>query len=151
MELEAGNIYIIRNSDEKYRVYLDARKKAKRGLFITRKNPSRLDEEIRKSSTLIWLSSIKGKDTLDPYNVGILTDRISEYISDSHKAASVIFLDGIEYMMEVTDFSRVFRSLGYIQERISLTDSLMIVPIDENTIEKREIALMKREFVLKEV
>ncbi len=147
MNFKKGYIHIIPNDseDHKYETYLGVREDMSRGLFISRENPDLLPDSIKDVSDVIWLSSTRRADSLDPYNVGILTDRISEYITENGDA--VVFLDGVEYMMEGTDFSRVFRSLGYLKERLSLTESVMIIPIEEETLEKREIALMKREFL----
>ncbi len=142
-EFEDGNIYIIQNNERKYELYMDVRNKKETGLFMSRENPEKLPKEIAAGSKIIWLSTIRRTNSLDPYNVGILTDNILQYINEHPDSA--VFLDGVEYMIEGTDFSRVFRSLGYLKERLSLTSSIMLVPVDPEAMEKKEFALFKRE------
>ncbi len=143
-KFEDGNIYIIQNSERKYEMYMDVRGRKETGLFVSRENPEKLPKEIAAGSEIIWLSTIHGTNSLDPYNVGILTDNIVQYVKEHPDSA--VFLDGVEYMIEGTDFSRVFRSLGYLKERISLTSSIMLIPLDPEAVEKKEFALFKREF-----
>jgi archaellum biogenesis ATPase FlaH len=58
---------------------------------------------------------------------------------------SVVLLDGVEYLISHNDFSSILTLLHDLNERVSLTNAVLLLPVDPHAIEAREFNLLKRD------
>jgi len=57
----------------------------------------------------------------------------------------VVLLDGFEYLIAHNDFSSVLALLHDLNEKASLQDAILLIPMDPMTLNEREFALVRRE------
>jgi len=113
------------------------------GLVITRKHPVevRIDYMIQ-TTPIIWLTSLPGKDNIDPSKLSLLTDIIINFIEKSQNG--VVIVDGIEYLVTVNDFGRVIRSIDRWSEVVMANYSRLIISVNPKAFDRKELALLER-------
>lgn len=147
LELESGITYLIKEA----RPYLSTKlfqslvRSGLPGLTVSRIYPPKLEENYEiemKNLQYIWLSRSRGENNMDPVRVGPLAMRIEEFIKEH--PSSVIFLEGIEYLMLVNGFDVVRSFVDYIDERVVSSGATLLISVSPNAFDKREMALMER-------
>lgn len=91
---------------------------------------------------IVWLSTKLGREHIDPRNLGKLTAMIHQFVEDHE--GSIVFLDGLESLMINNNFMEAARFLEVINESVMLHSSLLIVSINPNAFDKRELSLLER-------
>jgi len=113
------------------------------GLAICRKNPAAVRKQLNLTTTpVIWLSSIYGSYTINPEKLGVIERTVSEFIAGTKR--SVVIIEGLEYMININGFFPVLRMLENINDMVMSHDSIVIVPVDQRTLEKKELAYLQR-------
>lgn len=74
--------------------------------------------------------------------MGVLANIISQFLKKSGNP--VILLDGLEYLITTNGFSLTLRFLHDLWEMIALNKGILIMPLSEDTLEKKEVALLER-------
>lgn len=113
------------------------------GLVITRRHPSeiRLDYLIQ-TTPVVWLSSIPGKDNLDPAKLSLLTDMIVNFLEKSSNG--VVLVEGIEYLVTSNDFQRVLRAIERWSESVMANSARLVMSLNPKAFDLREIAFIER-------
>lgn len=113
------------------------------GLVITRKHPMevRIDYMIQ-TTPIIWLTSIPGKDNIDPSKLSLLTDMIVNFIEKSQNG--VVIVDGLEYLVTANDFSRVIRAIDRWSEVVMANNSRLVISANPKAFDQKELALLER-------
>lgn len=140
-----GHSYLIkgRKMDKAFQHFSDLVNRDFEGLFITRQHPDHIDKaRFKRRPKVIWLSTTLGKDYVDPHNLGSLTSMIHEFVESHEK--TVIFVDGLEYLMINNDFSRIIKLIEYVNETVMQNKSVFFLAIDERVFEERELAILER-------
>ena len=145
VRLKAGSIYLVK--ERKPAVSLKLFEKAVGmglpGLCITRQHPNRVKETIDLPNTkMIWLSQTPGKGNHNPTDIGALATLISSFIEKHKKSISLI--DGIEYLVINNGFQQVLKFTELINEQVMQSESLILIPISQNTLSDKEMALLER-------
>jgi archaellum biogenesis ATPase FlaH len=63
---------------------------------------------------------------------------------------SVVLLDGVEYMVAHNDFPSILTLLHDLNEKVSVTNSILLIPVDPKALEEREFTLLRRDLKLLE-
>lgn len=113
------------------------------GLVITRRHPVevRMDHMIQ-TTPIIWLTSLPGKDNIDPSKLSLLTDLIVNFIEKSQNG--VVIVDGVEYLITANDFSRVIRAVDRWSEVVMANYSKLIISVNPKAFDSKELALIER-------
>ncbi|MEM2839477.1 MAG: DUF835 domain-containing protein [Thermoplasmata archaeon] len=113
------------------------------GLVITRRHPVevRIDHMIQ-TTPIIWLTSIPGRDNIDPSKLSLLTDIIVNFIEKSQNG--VVIVDGIEYLITANDFGRVIRAVDRWSEVVMANYSKLIISVNPKAFDPKELALIER-------
>jgi len=113
------------------------------GLIVTRRHPGaiRVDYLIQ-TTPIIWVSSIPGKDNLDPSKLSLLTDIIVNFIEKSQNG--VVLVEGIEYLVTANDFLRVLRAVDRWSEVVMSNSSRLILSMDPRAFDSKELTLMEK-------
>lgn len=113
------------------------------GLVITRKHPVevRIDYMIQ-TTPIIWLTSLPGKDNIDPSKLSLLTDMIVHFIEKSQNG--VVIVDGVEYLVTANDFGRVIRAIDRWSEVVMANYSRLIISVNPKAFDSKELALIER-------
>ncbi|MFQ5838186.1 MAG: DUF835 domain-containing protein [Thermoplasmata archaeon] len=143
--LEEGRSYLVKEPKplhgvEAFTILLS---RGFQGLYITRQHPQhvRRRAEIR-DCRVIWLSSTLGKDYVDPHNLSSLINLLRVFIETSDR--SVVFIDGLEYLVTNNDFSRVLHFLECVNEVVMESLGILILSVDDRAFQKRELALLEK-------
>ncbi|MEN4069439.1 MAG: DUF835 domain-containing protein [Methanobacterium sp.] len=113
------------------------------GLCITTSYTDEIREKyLLQITPILWLSGQKNRHTISPADLGVLANIISQFLKKSGNP--VILLDGLEYLITTNGFSLTLRFLHDLWEMIALNKGILIMPLSEDTLEKKEVALLER-------
>jgi len=113
------------------------------GLAICRRNPALVRKEFNLLTTpVIWLSSIYGNYAVHPEKLGIIEKGVTDFIESIRR--SVVIIEGLEYLININGFFPVLRMLENINDMTMSHESIVIVPVDERTLDKKELAYLQR-------
>jgi hypothetical protein len=149
MKLQRGLTYLFAgpSADAAYAALKELLANGARGLCMTRHNPDMIRERYGLECPVIWLA--RTERTTDNYqNVH------PEHILKMHtlvtaflrvEGESVILLDGVEYLVTHNDFTSVMKLISLINERVAISKSRLLIPINPAALEPKELGLLERE------
>jgi hypothetical protein len=149
MALRRGLSYIFvgPSADPSYAAFKELLAGGARGLCLTRHNPDIVRERYGLACPVIWLA--RTERTSDNYqNVH------PEHILKIHtivtaflrvEGESAILLDGVEYLVTHNDFTSVLKLISLINERIAISKSRLLMPVNASALEPKELGLLERE------
>jgi len=123
-----------------------------RGLCISRTHPDMLKQKYGFEAETIWLTKTenaqgstgrKGSEFVSPNNLAHLASAVREFLSKGEGGAVII--EGIEYLTTQNDFKSVLRFVQLINEQVVLDKGYLIMPVDEGTMDTKDISLIERE------
>jgi hypothetical protein len=147
--LQRGLTYLFAgpSADAAYAALKELLANGARGLCMTRHNPDMIRERYGLECPVIWLA--RTERTTDNYqNVH------PEHILKMHtlvtaflrvEGESVILLDGVEYLVTHNDFTSVMKLISLINERVAISKSRLLIPINPAALEPKELGLLERE------
>jgi len=94
-----------------------------------------------QTTPIFWISN-HGPRSINPIALEVIADITIKFLKQSKNP--VILLDGIEHLIFENGSAPVLRLLRDIQEWIILQRSILIVPVNPEAIDKKELALMER-------
>jgi len=113
-------------------------------MIISRDPPLKIMEGSSFSpKRTLWITSIVGKENLDPTAVGLLMNEIKKFIDQTGKKA-VVLIDGLEYLISVNTYDRMLQFIHQMRDIFVMSGSILIIPIDTRTLSDREQALLER-------
>lgn len=145
--LASGHIYLAREErpQKVLEVFKDLVTHGAHGLALTRTHPQKLREGLGLDKTpVLWLgetSPQEGVQALD--SLEELNYTVAKFARDSGN--SVVLLDGLEYLIQRNDFSKVLRMVYHLKEIVAKNNGRLLLPVDPRTFEAREMALLERE------
>lgn len=114
-----------------------------RGLVVTRRHPNEVRMEyLIQTTPVIWLTSIPGKDNMDPSKLGLLTDIIIDFLEKS--VNGVVLVEGLEYLVTSNDFQKVLRAIDRWSEVVMARSSRLVMSLDPRAFDPKELALIER-------
>jgi len=150
VELEESMTYLLieENPEKsiKVKLYLKEKQKGIPGLYITRSNPQHVKKKYGLDDTteICWLTSVKATGEITSISgLQELSILISNYVDKNNK--SIILLDGLEYLISNNDFAIVLRLIQQTRDRISTSESIMLVPFNPNALDQKQFTLLERE------
>jgi parallel beta-helix repeat protein len=114
------------------------------GLCISRTHPSQLKTSmIMDTVNKIWLSKTSEERSISPTNITKIAHTINEFFKSKDK--SVILLDGMEYLINNNDFSKILKFIETIHERIVLNNGILLVPVNPTTMSEKNFEFLEKE------
>ncbi len=115
-------------------------------MILSRTNPHILGRKysIPKHIRLRWLTSMSDSDMAIVPHLERIKKEIFNLINEHGDA--MIVLDGMEYLSRLHGFDAVMEFLWIVRDRLSMTEAVLIVPINPQIFEKRNIETLRREF-----
>ncbi|MFO7992466.1 MAG: DnaA/Hda family protein, partial [Thermoplasmata archaeon] len=123
--------------------------KGRRLFIFSRMNPLRIKKDFDlEEAEIYWLTGreSEGINTVSP-NLEALTWQLEELISKN----SVVFLDGLEYLISNTNFDACIQFVRHIIDSISETDTILLITISPGALEKRQVRILEREMEVVEI
>jgi hypothetical protein len=147
LELNWGGAYIITSKDPEFGLnVLNKFSIDSPGNFlsITRTHPSKINNDLLPENiNNIWLSKSTDKNSVSPGNITKLSHLIYEFLKENKN--SVIFLDGVEYLINNNNFSRVLRFIELIHERIVINNAILLMPVNPSVIPRKDMDQLENE------
>lgn len=113
------------------------------GVVVTRQLPKDVRSKYFIQTTpIMWLSTVAGKDNMDPSKLSLLTDYLVNFMEKSRNAA--VLIDGIEYLVTSSDFSRTLKSIDRWTETAMASNTRLILSIDQRSFDAKELAILER-------
>lgn len=114
-------------------------------IIITRQNPEELKAKVGSSVPILWLAKIDKPGTVHPRNLERLAHELITFMRSEKEPKSIV-IDGFEYLVVENGFDSVFKFLTSLKDHAVLTNTVIVVPIMKEALEKRQYALLLREF-----
>lgn len=113
------------------------------GLIVTRQFPHEVRARYYLQTTpIIWLSTVAGKDNMDPAKLSLLTDYLVNFMEKSQNG--VLLIDGLEYLATSNDFQRLLKAMDKWTETAMTSNSVLIMSVDSRSFDTKEVALMEK-------
>jgi hypothetical protein len=113
------------------------------GVVVTRQFPKDIRSKYFIQTTpILWLSTVAGKDNMDPSKLSLLTDYLVNFMEKSQN--SVVLVDGIEYLVTSSDFSRALKAIDRWTETAMASNARLILSIDQRSFDSKELAILER-------
>lgn len=146
-ELKKGCVYIIleKTAQKSYEIFKEFLKERYSGLVITRTFPKKILEEYSFDlSEIYWLAKMKGNgNEIDPNDLVQLSHKIRIFIEKNQNP--VILFDGLEYLITQNNFNTVLKFIQIVNEYVSSSSTIFLLPIIPATFSQNELALLERE------
>jgi hypothetical protein len=115
------------------------------GLCICRSNPNKIKENFGLENTsMYWLTDRESnKETTISPSLENMIYVAEEFIDRSDEA--VLLLDGLEYLISNNAFNPVLRFLRRLIDKISETESILLISVSPKAINEQELKLLERE------
>jgi archaellum biogenesis ATPase FlaH len=117
------------------------------GLCITTAFPGKIRRKYGLEKTpIVWISKTSlGETTFKPADLNFeISQTATKFMRDNPKT-SVLF-DDMEYLVEVAGFDDVIRFVKILTDVGSSSNSTVVVPINPNSFEERELFVIKGSF-----
>jgi hypothetical protein len=146
-DIKRGLTYLILEESpaHAFEIFQDFVTHGAQGLCITRKAPKLVMEEYGLEKTpILWLSRVATqKNSIRPSPPESVALAVEHFIGVGKD--SVVLLDGLEYLIAHNDFQSVLALLHDLNENVSISDAILLVPVDARALSEKEYALLKRE------
>ncbi len=145
--LNPGHLYLVREERpvKALEVFKDLVTHGAHGLAFTRTHPQKLRESLGLDKTpVLWLgetSPQEGVQVLD--SLEELNYTVAKFARDSGN--SVVLLDGLEYLVQRNDFTKVLKMVYHLKEIVAKNNGRLLLPVDPRTLDGRQMALLERE------
>jgi len=145
--LDLGYSYIIKEEipDQAYDIFVDAAKHGVPCLCVTREYPEKIKDRFDlKAVPFLWLSMDQEKVyARDPTNVALLYSDLKTYIAENR--GGMVLLTGLEYLISQNGFPKVLKLLQHINDKIAVTDSVLLTSISPLTIPEADLKMLEKE------
>jgi len=145
--LDLGYSYIIKEEipDQAYDIFVDAAKHGVPCLCVTREYPEKIKDRFDlKAVPFLWLSMDQEKVyARDPTNVALLYSDLKTYIAENR--GCMVLLTGLEYLISQNGFPKVLKLLQHINDKIAVTDSVLLTSISPLTIPEADLKMLEKE------
>ena len=154
--LSKGATYLIRDGglDATFALFRSLIQKGAKGLCILRTHPSAIMKKYGIDCLMVWLTKAEvssspdreGKfagEFLSPTELPRLATLIKNFLTENKD--TVIFLEGLEYLITQNDFKSVLRFLQLLKDQVTLAESILLMPLDPSALDEKDFKLLERE------
>jgi PAS domain S-box-containing protein len=145
--LERGESYLIesRESSEAFDIFKDAVTHGIQGFAICRTHPKKVRGKYELEKTaILWLSTIETGDSVDPKDLAKINHLLNDFLKRAEN--SIVLLEGIEYLIIQNDFEKVIKALNSLNDYVTISGSLLLVPVSPKTMSEKELSILEKEF-----
>jgi hypothetical protein len=144
-----GKSYIIKEekSDKSLQAFSVLVEEGYNGLCIARLYPDEIKENYEIGSTPIYWLTRSGTDKNHlSVNLSKLSSFIKKFMDET--TTPVILIEGVEYLIIQNDFMSVLKFIQLINEYIRMKRACLILPLNPEVLESRDLSLLEREMVV---
>ncbi len=145
--LEKGYSYLIKEEipDQAFDIFVDASKHGVPAICVTREYPEKVKERHGlKGVPFLWLSMDQERSySRDPSNIAMLYSDVKTFISEN--PGCMVLLSGVEYLISQNGFQKVLKLLQHVNDKIAVTDSVLITTISPLTLSEQDLKMLEKE------
>lgn len=93
----------------------------------------------------LWLSKVETPDSIHPRRLEFLIEELIRFMKRTNDE-KFILLDGLEYLILENGFNAVFKFLTSLKDYAKLYNTMILVPIKKNALDKKQYHLLRVEF-----
>ena len=152
-DIEERTSYLVEESKPilSFKLFNNEIKAGRKAMCITRQNPKRLRDKYQwENVPIIWLTNnnLEKEHCIDPTNLSRLSIEMVNFIQDSNNG--IILLEGLEYLISQNSYQFILRFIQLINDKIMLSNCIIIITIDPLILSERELHLLERDMKLYE-
>lgn len=149
VDFHRGSSYLIKAEDpiRLYSIFNSLVEIMDDGLCISRSLPQKIrDRYDVVRGTFIWMTTnTVGHDRcVNPTNISMLHMAIMDFLKGTPQG--IITLEGVEYLISNNGFDPILRLLHALNDKITVSESMMLVTVDEQTLAPREMRILEKDF-----
>lgn len=148
--LRSGTGYVVyeRTPEKSVQLFKDYVNRGEFGLAVSRQYPDQMKAKYNiKNVATVWLSTADEKDNwIDPCNLSKLHHVISDFVRNA--PLSIVLFEGFEYLMVRNSFLTALKFVQSLMDEIVLQRSRLLLSINADAFEKKELALIRRELIV---
>ena len=149
IDFNLGSSYLIRDVDATrlYRIYNSLIEGLGSGLLISRAYPQKAASQhgVEKGEFIWMTTNTVGHDKcVNPTNISMLHMAIMDFLKGTPRG--IITLEGVEYLISNNGFDPILRLLHALNDKVTVSESMMLVTMDEQTLAPREMRILEKDF-----
>jgi hypothetical protein len=149
IDFHLGSSYLIKDVDATrlYRIYNSLVEGLDSGLCISRSYPKKMIEQHKVTKgDFIWMTTntIGHDHCVNPTNIGMVHMSIMDFLRTHRKG--LITLEGVEYLVSNNGYDPILRLLHALNDKITVSDAILLVTMDEQTLAPREMRILEKDF-----
>jgi len=149
VDFHKGSAYLIKSEDPAhlYSIYNSLVEGMDGGLCISRSFPTKMRQkyDVTKGDFIWMTTNTVGHDRcVNPTNISMLHMAIMDFLRGTPRG--IITLEGVEYLITNNGFDPILRLLHALNDKITVSDSLILVTMDEQTVAPREMRILEKDF-----
>lgn len=139
--LEEGELHLVKETYPRIvtEVLLDFQKVGYKRIVISRTPKNEWNKMLDNDTDIFWLSEKVDNSNLQPD-----FQQLEKYISELPRRC-VLLVDRLDYLIEINGFKTTLRFIYRLKEIASLSDLIVILSIDPQTLDSRELSLLEKE------
>jgi len=117
-----------------------------KGLCISRLHPNAVVKKYPFQTTpLLWLAQdpLDYENSISPTNRMQLISVIKDFLTKIQ--GGIILLDGIEYLISKSDFTKILDMIQKLTETVSENKGILIIPLHPKALPDNQMAILERE------
>ncbi|OPY31303.1 MAG: V4R domain protein [Methanomassiliicoccales archaeon PtaU1.Bin124] len=142
-----GNAYLMEMDDnsEAYEIFLEQVSHGRKGMIIAREYPEKVKKRYGIDNIpFLWLSFERDrKYTREPTNIPLIYSEVKNFLDTTPKA--IVLFSGIEYLISQNTFVKVLKFVQLLNENISITDGVLLLPVSPDALNQKEVKQLERE------
>lgn len=120
--------------------------KGRAGLIVSRSPPDVIRNTLKIEKTpVLWITKLREEKTVEPTRLEYLLQTLVDFMKKT-EYPKLIFIDGIEYLTIENGFAPVFKFLTTLKDYAMLHNTVIVVTVDEKSLDKISLNLLRREF-----
>ena len=120
-------------------------------VLVTRRDFRGLGKDFHPNALIFWITrAAEGKMSdspsvyaISPGSMDILTHFISRALDENYR---LLVFDAFEYLVLENGFERTFKFILNLKDRVLLKNGTMVLLLNPESLEERQISMVKREF-----
>ncbi|MDI6855271.1 MAG: DUF835 domain-containing protein [Candidatus Thermoplasmatota archaeon] len=146
--LVKGNSYLIKEKkpDKTFELFKLLIKNKIEPFCIARLHPKHIKWKYKIKVKSLWLSKKEYNYCLSPTDLGVLVSTAENFIKSAKNG--VLLIEGLEYLILNNDFTKVLRAVADLIESVMESNCRILLPIDPDTLDSKELALLERNLVV---
>jgi len=149
IDFHLGSSYLIKaeEPDRLYRIFNSLVGGMDGGLCISRSFPQKMrDRYDVTGGDFIWMTTnTVGHDRcVNPTNISMVHMAIMDFIRQTPRG--IVTLEGVEYLISNNGFDPILRLLHALNDKVTVSDCIFLVTMDEQTLAPREMRILEKDF-----